>query len=117
MRRPSLIAAFALAVAASVVATPASAWGSLPRASTAAALATQSRGLPGHRGGPLLSWWGRRYADGAVVEECYRYHQCFASSLRGTSLYGITCTGLAGRTPCGWDAFTTDTTRSQPNGQ
>ena len=23
---------------------------------------------------PLLSWWGRRYADGAVVEECYRYH-------------------------------------------
>ena len=20
---------------------------------------------------PLLSWWGRRYADGAVVEECY----------------------------------------------
>ena len=66
---------------------------------------------------PLLSWWGRRYADGAVVEECYRYHQCFASSLRGTSLYGITCTGLAGRTPCGWDAFTTDTTRSQPNGQ
>ena len=46
---------------------------------------------------PLLSWWGRRYADGAVVEECYRYHQCFAAQLRGSSQYGITCTGLAGR--------------------
>ena len=28
---------------------------------------------------PLLSWWARSYADGAVVEECYVYHQCFAS--------------------------------------
>ena len=45
---------------------------------------------------PLLSWWGRRYTDGAVVEECYRYQQCFASQLRGSSQYGITCTGLAG---------------------
>ncbi len=24
---------------------------------------------------PYLSWWGRQYADGAVVEECYVYHQ------------------------------------------
>jgi len=66
---------------------------------------------------PLLSWWGRRYADGAVVEECYRYHQCFAGSLRGTSLYGITCTGLGGRTPCGWNAFSTDATPAQPTGK
>jgi hypothetical protein len=66
---------------------------------------------------PLLSWWGRRYTDGAVVEECYRYHQCFAAQLRGTSLYGITCTGLSGATPCGWDGFTTDTTTAQPTGK
>jgi hypothetical protein len=66
---------------------------------------------------PLLSWWGRHYADGAVVEECYRYHECFAASLRGSSQYGITCTGLAGRTPCGWDDFTTDRTRNQPTGK
>jgi hypothetical protein len=65
---------------------------------------------------PLLSWWGRRYADGAVVEECYRYQQCFASQLRGSSQYGITCTALAGRTPCGWDDFSTDRTAAQPNG-
>ena len=55
--------------------------------------------------------------DGAVVEECYRYHQCFASSLRGSSQYGITCTALSGRTPCGWDDFTTDTTSAQPTGK
>jgi Glycoside-hydrolase family GH114 len=66
---------------------------------------------------PYLSWWGRDYADGAVVEECYRYHQCFASSLRGSSQYGITCTGLAGRTPCGWDDFSTDVTPNQPTGK
>jgi hypothetical protein len=66
---------------------------------------------------PLLSWWGRRYADGAVVEECYRYHQCFASQLRGSSQYGITCTALAGRTPCGWDDFSTDRTAAQPTGK
>jgi|HubBroStandDraft_6_1064221.scaffolds.fasta_scaffold30301_3 hypothetical protein len=66
---------------------------------------------------PLLSWWGRRYADGSVVEECYRYHQCFASSLRGSRQYGITCTSLAGRTPCGWDDFTTDRTKNQPTGK
>jgi glycosyl hydrolase family 114 len=66
---------------------------------------------------PLLSWWGRRYADGAVVEECYRYHECFAAQLRGSSQYGITCTGLAGRTPCGWDDFSTDRTAAQPTGK
>jgi hypothetical protein len=66
---------------------------------------------------PLLSWWGRRYSDGAVVEECYRYHQCFASSLRGSSNYGITCTKLSGRTPCGWDDFTADVTKAQPTGK
>jgi hypothetical protein len=66
---------------------------------------------------PLLSWWGRRYTDGAVVEECYTFHECFASWQRGTSAYGITCTGLSGRTPCGWDDFTTDKTPHQPTGK
>ena len=66
---------------------------------------------------PLLSWWGRQYSDGAVVEECYVYHQCLASQLRGNSQYGITCTGLAGRTPCGWDDFTADRTAAQPTGK
>ena len=66
---------------------------------------------------PLLSWWGRRYTDGAVVEECYRYQQCFASQMRGSSQYGITCTGLAGKTPCGWDDFSTDRTAAQPTGK
>jgi len=66
---------------------------------------------------PLLSWWGRGYTDGAVVEECYVFHQCFASSQRGTSAYGITCTGLSGGTPCGWDDFTTDRTPQQPTGK
>jgi hypothetical protein len=66
---------------------------------------------------PLLSWWGRRYADGAVVEECYAYHACFASWLRGNRQYGITCTGLHGRTPCGWDDFAADVTPAQPTGK
>ncbi len=66
---------------------------------------------------PYLSWWGRRYSDGAVVEECYIYRQCLASQLRGSSQYGITCTTLAGQTPCGWDAFTTDRTPRQPTGK
>ncbi len=66
---------------------------------------------------PLLSWWGRRYADGAVVEECYVGQACFASQLRGSKQYGITCTVLAGRTPCGWDDFSTDITASQPTGK
>jgi Glycoside-hydrolase family GH114 len=66
---------------------------------------------------PLLSWWGRRYTDGAVVEECYVYHQCFAAQMRGSSQYGITCTALSGRTPCGWDDFSTDRTTAQPTGK
>jgi hypothetical protein len=55
---------------------------------------------------PLLAWWGRRYSDGAVVEECYAFPPCFSAGLAGTSAFGITCTGLAGPRPCGWDAFT-----------
>jgi hypothetical protein len=66
---------------------------------------------------PFLSWWGRKYSDGAVVEECYIYRQCLASQLRGSAQYGITCTALAGPTPCGWDAFTTDRTSRQPTGK
>jgi hypothetical protein len=66
---------------------------------------------------PYLTWWGREYADGAVVEECYIYQQCLASQLRGSRQYGITCTTLAGPTPCAWDAFTTDHTRLQPTGK
>jgi hypothetical protein len=66
---------------------------------------------------PDLTWWGRHYADGAVVEECYLYQQCFAAQLRGSRQYGITCTGLSGRTPCGWDDFSTDRTRFQPTGK
>jgi hypothetical protein len=66
---------------------------------------------------PFLSWWGRQYTDGAVVEECYIYHACFASWLRGNSQYGITCTRLTGATPCGWDGFTADATANQPTGK
>jgi hypothetical protein len=55
---------------------------------------------------PYLSWWGRQYADGAVVEECYPDHACFAAQFRGSRQYGITCTALSGATPCGWDDFT-----------
>jgi hypothetical protein len=66
---------------------------------------------------PYLTWWGRRYTDGAVVEECYIYHACFASWLRGSRQYGITCTSLSGRTPCGWDDFSADRTRRQPTGK
>jgi len=55
---------------------------------------------------PLLSWWGRQYADGAVVEECYSNQQCFASQFKGSRQYGMTCTALSGATPCGWDDFT-----------
>ena len=65
----------------------------------------------------LLSWWGRRYTDGAVVEECYVYHQCFSSALAGSSQYGFTCTSLSGAHPCGWDDFSTDTTAQQPSGK
>jgi hypothetical protein len=66
---------------------------------------------------PWLSWWGRRYADGAVVEECYLNHGCLAAQLRGSRQYGITCTGLRGATPCGWDDFTAAETRHQPAGK
>jgi hypothetical protein len=66
---------------------------------------------------PYLSWWGRQYSDGAVVEECYLNHACFAAQYLGSSQYGITCTGLRGSTPCGWDAFTADVTRQQPTGK
>jgi Glycoside-hydrolase family GH114 len=66
---------------------------------------------------PYLSWWGRQYADGAVVEECYLNHACFAAQFQGSRQYGITCTGLRGGTPCGWDAFTADVTRQQPTGK
>ncbi len=66
---------------------------------------------------PYLSWWGRRYADGAIVEECYLYRQCTAASLRGSAQYGITCSALSGATPCGWDDFSTDRTAGQPTGK
>jgi hypothetical protein len=65
----------------------------------------------------ILSWWARDYADGAVVEECYTYGECFSSQVAGNSNVGITCTELAGPTPCGWDDFTTDITANQPNGK
>ena len=55
---------------------------------------------------PYLSWWGRQYADGAVVEECYPDHACFAAQFKGSRQYGITCTALSAATPCGWDDFT-----------
>jgi hypothetical protein len=66
---------------------------------------------------PGLSWWGRRYTDGAVVEECYLYNECFAASQLGTRQDGITCSRLSGRTPCGWDDFTSDVTAKQPTGK
>jgi hypothetical protein len=66
---------------------------------------------------PYLSSWGREYADGAVVEECYLSKACTAAQLAGSSQYGITCTGLQGGTPCGWDDFTTDVTSLQPTGK
>jgi hypothetical protein len=66
---------------------------------------------------PGLAWWGVRYADGAVVEECYIYQECFASSQLGQRQDGITCTALSGPTPCGWDVFTADRTARQPTGK
>jgi hypothetical protein len=66
---------------------------------------------------PYLSWWGRNYTEGAVVEECYVYQQCLAAQLRGSAQYGITCTALRGRTPCGWDDFTADRTSRQRTGK
>jgi hypothetical protein len=66
---------------------------------------------------PYLSSWGRDYADGAVVEECYVGQACFAAQLKGSTQYGITCTALSGATPCGWDDFTADVTKHQPTGK
>ena len=43
---------------------------------------------------PALVRWGARYADGAVVEECFVYHECGS-----------------------WHAFTADRTRTQPTGK
>jgi hypothetical protein len=43
---------------------------------------------------PLLASWGTRYADGAVVEECYTYGGCPS-----------------------WDVFTADRTAHQPTGK
>ncbi|HSD01358.1 MAG TPA: endo alpha-1,4 polygalactosaminidase, partial [Gaiellales bacterium] len=54
----------------------------------------------------ILAWWGRRYTDGAVVEECYQFDECFAAQLAGSTQFGFTCTGLGGAHPCGYDAFT-----------
>jgi hypothetical protein len=52
-----------------------------------------------------MAWWGARYADGAVVEECYVFRECFAAQQLGTRQDGITCSALGGPTPCGWDVF------------
>ena len=54
----------------------------------------------------LLAWWGRRYTDGAVVEECYQFDECFSAQLAGSRQFGFACTGLGGTHPCGYDAFT-----------
>ena len=66
---------------------------------------------------PVLAWWGAKYADGAVVEECYVYHQCFAASQAGSRQDGIVCTKLSGPRPCAWDVFTADKTALQPTGK
>jgi hypothetical protein len=66
---------------------------------------------------PYLSWWGREYADGAVVEECYLNQACSAAQFLGSRQYGMTCTALRGRTPCGWDDFAADVTARQPTGK
>jgi hypothetical protein len=66
---------------------------------------------------PGLAWWGVQYTDGAIVEECYVYHECFASWQLGSRQDGITCSKLSGATPCGWDVFTADKTARQPTGK
>jgi hypothetical protein len=43
---------------------------------------------------PRLARWGARYADGAVEEECFVYHQCRS-----------------------WHVFTADRTKAQPTGK
>ncbi len=78
-----------------------------------------------HRDGMTVLWknsaylasWGRRYTDGAVVEECYTFSPCFSTGFAGQTHLGVTCTALSGPTPCGWDAFTTDVTPQQPTGK
>ena len=60
---------------------------------------------------------GPQYSDGAIVEECYVYHECFSSWLAGETHGTITCTKVSGPTPCGWDDFTTDVTPQQPTGK
>ena len=65
----------------------------------------------------ILSWWGRDYSDGAVVEECYTYSECVSSELAGSTHVGVSCTALTGPRPCGWDDFTTDVTADQPTGK
>jgi hypothetical protein len=55
---------------------------------------------------PYVTAWGSTYADGAIVEQCYQYSECFASQNAGAKpLPGVTCTQLSGSTPCGWDDF------------
>src|SRR5262249_50691690 len=66
---------------------------------------------------PGLAWWGVRYTDGAVVEECYVYDECFASSQDGTHQDGIVCSGVRGPTACGWNVFTTARPAHQPTGK
>jgi hypothetical protein len=66
---------------------------------------------------PGLAWWGVRYTDGAVVEECYVYDECFASSQGGTHQDGIVCSGVRGPTACGWNVFTTARPAHQPTGK
>lgn len=56
---------------------------------------------------PYATAWGHAYTDGAIVEQCYEFTECFASQNAGlTPLPGVTCTLLSGSTPCGWDDFT-----------
>ena len=67
---------------------------------------------------PYLSWWGRRYADGAIVEECYLYHECFASAAaRQQPVRDHLHRRCPAATPCGWDDFSTDRTAAQPTGK
>ncbi len=61
--------------------------------------------------------WGRSHIVRLSLEECYLNQACLAAQFLGSSQYGITCTGLHGRTPCGWDDFTTDATARQPTGK
>ena len=66
---------------------------------------------------PGLSWWGRRYTDGAVVEECYIYDECFASSQLGSRQDGITCSALTGRRRAAGMSSPPTVTARQPTGK